>query len=114
MPSYIPFCARRDPATFMSQAENQVRSSGLRMEPAVSKPFIETIDERDLLNLTAPLRFSPSVLFSGGGNAQRSLIRSEKLDDSYLHDAWYTIYCQISSHPPSLLSAFLFFSAPIF
>lgn len=52
---------------------------------SVSKPFIETIDERDLLNSTAPfLPFPPSLtplaaLFSGGGNAQRALIRNEKL-----------------------------------
>lgn len=41
MPSYILFRARRDPAAFMSHAENQVRSSGLRMEPAVFR--IKTI-----------------------------------------------------------------------
>lgn len=35
-------------------------SSGLRMEPcSVSKPFIETIDERDLLNSTAPFLLLP-------------------------------------------------------
>lgn len=70
VPSYIPFCAQRDSATFMSQAENQVCYSGLRMESAVFR--IKTIYrnyQRARFIESDRTSFLSYSDFSGGGNA---------------------------------------------
>lgn len=71
--------AQRDSAAFMSQAENQVRYSGLRIE-SVRIPYQNHLSKLSASEIywIRPHRFSPYSDFSGGGNALRSLIRSVK------------------------------------
>lgn len=125
VPPYILFCARRDPTTFMSQAENQVRSSGLRMEPAVFriKTIYRNYRRARFIEFDRTVSASPPfsslhhprpTFFSGGGNAQRCLIRGEKLSIRICMASGPYILCPISSTPPSLKSFYPFFLLPLF
>lgn len=60
---------------------------------SVSKPFIETINERDLLNSTAPLfpPPPPSRFFSGGGNARYGSLNPRAKNSRFV-PAWRLIH----------------------